>query len=281
VEETRIRNAVVSHLNPKPFFKIKVLKGPCQKINLEPSRGIIVIYVTPGTNPPYIHSSGVIYRRVGDSSEPTEETDRFILHQLWEKGKKNQEHLKSKVLESWNNTEEPEIGFLLNVFLIKDLYGNNRDIYKNEFSFEDFSQLMKKTKGSFFDIGFDNLSTTNDGYIARAVHGNNFSNNLPTFRYSTRITKISIPVSSIKIINDTLEWIDIPWNYNYIKPFSEMINTLKLKNATIIDLNNLFLVLWMFIRKYKSIMDAEGFKDDFHPPFMCVCGRRSKTVNHG
>jgi hypothetical protein len=264
IYETKIRNAVVSHLNPHPFYEMKVLKGPCQKIKLESSKGIILIYVPPGSNPPYIHSSGVIYRRVGDSSEPKEETDRFLLEQLWEKGKKNREYLKSKIMERFNQANEHDANFFLKLFLIRDLYGDKLDIPRSDISFEDFSQIMKKMKKSFIDIHFDNISSTIDGHIARALHENILSDQVLTFRYSSRITKITTSVSYFKISEDNHQLIDFPWDYDCSEHFIEVMKKAKLKNATIVDLNTLFWLLMIVMSKYKAIMDVERCKDDIY-----------------
>lgn len=260
IDETNIRNAVVSHLNPQPFYKIKVLSGPCQKINLELSKGIIVIYVPQGANPPYIHSSGVIYRRIGDSSEPKEETDRFILERLWEKGEKNQEYLKSKILDNQKNDEF----FFLKLFLIRDLYGDRRGMDIDNISFENFSKVMKKMEENFMDIPFDNISSTINGYIARAMHENSLIDNVLTFRYSPRITKITTSVNSIKIYKDNCSLINFFNNYDYNEPFMELINKKKLENFKIIDLNSLLWILIIIMSKYKYIMDIEGYEDDIY-----------------
>jgi predicted HTH transcriptional regulator len=81
----RIREGVSAHVSPFVYFEHRIIQGPVEEIALESGRSIIVVYVPEGVNPPFVHSSGKRYRRVGDSSEPKAETDRSVLDGMWKK----------------------------------------------------------------------------------------------------------------------------------------------------------------------------------------------------
>lgn len=79
----RLRQSVAEHLNPTPYFEIRTLQGPYPEIGLAEGSSLIAIEIPQSHTAPHVHKDGRIYRRVGDSSEPKAETDRFILDQLW------------------------------------------------------------------------------------------------------------------------------------------------------------------------------------------------------
>ncbi|TKA94991.1 ATP-binding protein [Cereibacter changlensis] len=71
-----IRQSVAGHLNPTPHFEAQVLFGPSGQVGLDQGRCVICIQVMQSPLAPHVHSSGIIYRRVSDSSEPKPENDR-------------------------------------------------------------------------------------------------------------------------------------------------------------------------------------------------------------
>lgn len=78
--EVAIRNGVAQHLSPPPYFEICRIRGDgdCAPVGTS----ILAVTVPPALDAPIIHSSGVIYRRVADSSEPNPETDRLVIDGL-------------------------------------------------------------------------------------------------------------------------------------------------------------------------------------------------------
>ncbi len=96
----KIREAVAAQVTPDFYFEHLVIEGSVPEIGLEQGRAIIAVGIPEGMNPPYVHSSGRIYRRVGDSSEPKGETDRALLDQMWRRSAKNQERLRNFIREA-------------------------------------------------------------------------------------------------------------------------------------------------------------------------------------
>ena len=84
-----IRNSAKDLLNPPVFYNVRKFEGPIESITLPDGRTIIVVQVPEGPNSPYIHNDGRIYRRVGDSSQPTPVTDRATPRFLDPKGRGN------------------------------------------------------------------------------------------------------------------------------------------------------------------------------------------------
>jgi hypothetical protein len=84
-EETilRFRHAAESHLQPCPFFECKIL-NISEEDTLDSEKKCLVLAKIPkGEKPPYLHSSGVIYTRKGDSSSPVALTDLGLMERLW------------------------------------------------------------------------------------------------------------------------------------------------------------------------------------------------------
>jgi len=79
----QLREATSAHVAPEVFFSIKVVDGPVPELGLPNGRSIMIIVVPESSHTPHIHSSGRIYRRVADQSDPKPETDRRVLDLLW------------------------------------------------------------------------------------------------------------------------------------------------------------------------------------------------------
>lgn len=79
----QIRQSVHAHLNPICHFDMIALTGPDDTLGLSEAEAIIVVHVPQSFDTPHIHSTGRIYRRVGEGSEPEAETNRDALRELW------------------------------------------------------------------------------------------------------------------------------------------------------------------------------------------------------
>jgi hypothetical protein len=80
--EIDIQNKLTSTTSPVPKSYIKFLTP-----KNDPDRGVLVIWVPEGSNPPYM-ANGKFYQRVGSSSSPIQQiTDRYQLERLFKKSK--------------------------------------------------------------------------------------------------------------------------------------------------------------------------------------------------
>jgi len=88
--EIQINQILNSNTSPSPFCFIRFIHEETDE-----SKGIIVIWVPEGENPPYI-AKGKIYQRSGSSSEPIKDIeDRYYLDTLYQKSQNNKEKIKS------------------------------------------------------------------------------------------------------------------------------------------------------------------------------------------
>lgn len=84
----KIQHAISAHVNPIPHFNYKLLEGPNEELGLASDRSVICLEVPMSNLTPHLHSSGRIFRRVGESSIPQPETDRHQLDLLFSRSEK-------------------------------------------------------------------------------------------------------------------------------------------------------------------------------------------------
>jgi hypothetical protein len=76
-----IRNIVRDHLNPSPNFSTRLIQRPDYDDYV-----LILVKVPESHDAPHVHSSGKIYTRTGEGSDPiSPETDRWTLDKLYER----------------------------------------------------------------------------------------------------------------------------------------------------------------------------------------------------
>jgi hypothetical protein len=167
----QLREASSAHVSPEVFFEQKVIHGPVSEIGLPSDRAVIIVGIPEGTNPPYVHSSGRIYRRVGDQSAPKEETDRGVLDLLWRRGERTRDLLRDFLtgLPQLSEAEKTGPARAYVYFLHSpDFSGDLLSL-----AFRDFAEVMSSGwSGGGFSAPFENVFTTTDGFLARQVRDN-------------------------------------------------------------------------------------------------------------
>ncbi len=155
-----IREAVAAHASPEVFFESKVIGGPCPSLSLPDDRAIVIVGVPEGANPPYVHSSGRIYRRVADESDPKAETDRLVLDHLWERGHQAAHKLRNFIgSEPTSYSREGALAHCYAYFL-PDPHFCGRDV---GLGFTDFRDIMTTPGlGGTFGVTLDNVFVTSD-----------------------------------------------------------------------------------------------------------------------
>ncbi|MCE5286077.1 MAG: ATP-binding protein [Pelosinus sp.] len=100
--ELRINEKLLYQCSPVPYVIVKFISTPDDS-----SKGVLVIKVLEGRNPPYI-CNGVIYRRVGSGSSPIKEVDdRFFVDKLYQKAGEHREKIEkfcNKTISVYNRT---------------------------------------------------------------------------------------------------------------------------------------------------------------------------------
>jgi hypothetical protein len=226
----RLRQAVASHLHPAPHFDVKSLLGPCAEIDLAPDRAIICVHVPYSRTTPHLHKTGVIYRRVGDGSEPRPETDRFALDQLWGRSKEVEDFYERWVAGepefSKGEADAPYVRFLITADLNRD-----RDAWLDA-GIKEVRQIMKGD-GSGIELPFDMVHTISEGFVARQSSADVPSRMGLTWwlRRDLR-SDILIPLARYDLSNLNAQQ---TLGYLHAKPFARLLRDRKLEDRGILD----------------------------------------------
>lgn len=240
-----IREAVSKYVNPNVYFDTKVINGPVKKLKLSRDNSIIIIGIPEGTNPPYIHKSGRIYRRVADQSEPIVETDRFILDQLWKKGKDTEKRLINFINDFPVLSEGEKHSFLYFYFLTNPSFSQ---VY-HPLKFETFKTFMTTSKTDTISASLETTYTTSGGFIGRQVTGNDPFYETLSFRWwHNGNARVIIPIN-------------VPVDYNTLnkyEKFSDFYNTCKSLGANspkIADFNLILLAIVSMVEKFFDLYE--------------------------
>lgn len=263
--EERLREAASAHVYPAPCFEHRVFKGPCQDLGLKAGRAIIGVEIPPGHNPPYIHSSGKIYRRIADQSDPKPETDRSRLDLLWERNRRHRDRLASLLTNLPRRSKEESENSYIHLFLMADPLGDRG--YRSRISFEEFSALMADGSLESGGLPFDNAFTSTEYFVARQVANNIPNRLLFTWRYSVECSSIiTIPLSASQIdcsfASHTRQFLE---GYKNADKFINECATQNIRSGWLVDLCMLYQVLAGIARKHRLLTS----KDGLHGPFYC------------
>lgn len=253
----QIRNAVKDVINPSPYYEYKILTGPSTQIGLPDNKSVVLVLIPSGPNAPYIHSDGRIYRRVADSSDPKQETDRFILDQLWQRGQNSQAKLASFLQTKLTLSKgEDEVSYF-ELFLLPDPLGASGQ--RSNLTFDQFVELMTDTATPGVSILCDNIYTMADGFIGRQISTNDPYNLVSTWRhYRNGFSVVSSPFSSTLI--DGIS--DGGWLYGYKHEiaFLKLIRDRRHSSSYLLDINQLLLVVMGTINQQRLLMEYGGIK---------------------
>lgn len=190
-----IREATSSHINPEVLYEEKVIDGPLEEIGLDEGKSILILGIPMSQNTPHIHSSGRIYRRLADQSKPKQETDRYILDELWRRGNDK----KSKISEFLTYTpplpsSQSEAPWAHIYF--KPSQGQLGPAMR--LTFAKFSNIVRNTDKSVLGVHapMQGVNSTADGFVARQIEGNNPSLATLTFRWwHDGVARLDIPLN--------------------------------------------------------------------------------------
>ena len=166
----QIRQAASSSLNPAPYFRTKVVTGPCQTINLASGKSIIVVQIPSSHSAPHIHKDGRIYRRVADGSEPKPETDRFVLDQLWRRGDDIRKATRKWIRRDPEFSNEEADNPYLRLLLCVDPW-QQQDPWL-EAPLSDISSVFHGNGDGFATMPFETVYLSSRGIVARQLGEN-------------------------------------------------------------------------------------------------------------
>jgi hypothetical protein len=258
----KIRGSVTGNINPIPYYELRIFEGPCSEIGLGNEQCIIMVLIPPGVDPPYIHSSGRVFLRQSDSSDPKPETDRAVLDRLWERKQHSRarfsEFLEKIPLLSEVENEKP----ILHVYLFSDPRQDRGHFLDS--TFQRYTELMQGAKLEDGGIPFDNFFTMPGGFVARQVATNDpYFLQLTWRHFEDNSVILSLPLNAGKPSSDFK--FDLLNRYRLAKDFIQKISCGKVSSySRVVDLNIVVLALTGAIQRYRRLSNEGGIQGPFY-----------------
>ena len=267
----RIRQAICAHSKPEPHFHMKILSGPCEAIALEKDRSIICIHVPWSAKAPHIHKSGVVYRRVSDSSEPTVENDRHALGELFKRSEKLLEMYKSWYEEDPKFSEDEKNHPYLRLLVTFDPWRERLPWL--ELTTAQIRRLFNPDDGAVM-LPFDTVYSMKEGVIARQTIGNGLNSLTLTWVLKRDLTsEILIPIHRVRADSHQAR-IDLA-GYDQEQRFIEILKHRKYHALTILDLNQLHPILHGIFQTLDRLAQAANWKHGLFATFKVLNADRS------
>ena len=258
----RLRNAAKDSLQPTvPYFH-RALRGPLGSICLEAGRSIIVVRIPEGASTPYVHNNGRIYVRTGDSSSPVPATDRATFDLLHRKAEEKASLIKDLIDRSPPVSKGEEDTSYLHIVLCSDPFRVLGHWYSGSFS--DFSAAM-----SAKPLPFDNIFTSQDGFVARQARSNERYNRLFTWEFSRRCNSfVTLPLTSLRVppagteesAFNLEEWS----SYAHGKEFGLILAERNLEASRVLSLNMLITLLAGVMARHRTLAGHAGVRGPFY-----------------
>ena len=258
----RLRQSVAEHLNPTPYFEITTLKGPCPEIDLAEGRSLIAIEIPQSHTAPHVHKDGRIYRRVGDSSEPKAETDRYILDQLWRRA----DDIRNMICKwidrnpelSESESKHPYVRLML---CVDPWHQHERWI---DAPLSEIRSILTTPETDIPSLVFDTVYATTSGFIARQLKDNDPNNFGLTWMFRRNLScDIVLPLKLYtpnRIKNLIVEW-DA---YKYVDMFINILLAQGHTQPKIADLNYLLYALIAIVSKYRRLLKLDVKSEQYY-----------------
>ncbi len=253
--EQAVHDAVRSHVNPHPFFKTHVVHGPCAELGLPDGKGILIVAVLIGLDPPYLHVSGAIYQRLGNSSGPVPVADRSTLERLWERKREARQRHVERVTSRPALSKDFNGSTFVHVIVLPDKLGESGA--STNISFSDFATIARQTKMG--GLVLDNVFTTSDGYVARMVEHNEASHMLLTWFYAYEgWSRITIPINQNSLDQHGVFAHTFLKGYKYRERFRDLARKNNYERCYLLDLNYLVFALGGMLQKHRAAHARDG-----------------------
>ncbi len=257
-----IRNAVQGNVQPFPLLET-------YPITLENGKKVLMTVVESGENPPYIHSSGKIYRRQESASDLiVAENNRFAIDELYKKaknygceiGKFRNSELNFCVgeddipyLEIYVNTT-PFNHFIINDFFKEETIKEFLEQFNGEIKIEE-----KKEDGSILasfnaNMKFDSAQTYSESIAIRTLENQDLAYNGLTVEIDiSGNLKLLIPLNR-KIVFSEKHW----GKYlNILKKSQEE----SISNITFLDTRHIIGSILGLINNYIEFLEKKGYNE--------------------
>ena len=168
----RIREAVSAHVSPPLLYEEHLLNGPCEAIGLAAGRAILIVGIPQGVDPPYIHSSGRIFRRLADQSKPEAEKDRHALDILFERGRLYRDRVTERLLRTPELRAEQSDTTFVFIHLVPDLRLPAPNSQLSIYQFREICRNKGGAQGSTLSVPLDHIHAADFGFFGRQVESN-------------------------------------------------------------------------------------------------------------
>lgn len=163
----RLSSSIDGNLRPVPHFEHQVVSAPCEAIGLNEGRSIVVVHVPMSVHTPHLQADGRVYQRVGDTSQPIKE--RRHLDELWQRADSVRQATRLWIESDPEFSKEEGEAPYLRLLFVPDPW--NKRYRLPPMSPGRFQEALNQPGGGM-NITFDSVFSTNDGYIARQIFGN-------------------------------------------------------------------------------------------------------------
>ena len=188
---TKAREAIASHVSPPAYYEVRAIELESMQES-EAERWVVLISIPKGKIGPYLHSSGCIYVRIGDSASPFALSDLSQHERLWADALHRKEKIKERV-------EELSLQFQagapsIHIVILTDeqpLAGAGKLL------FEDFSRIARDSHREFGGELFDHVQTLDTSFLARRTEKNIRNDAVMwDYDYRRRLHFIKIPIAT-------------------------------------------------------------------------------------
>lgn len=251
---TDIREASAAHVNPEILYEERVIEGPIESLGLPEDHSILIIGVPMSYSTPHIHSSGRIYRRLADQSKPKEETDRYILDELWKRGNLHKEKTSSFLRKVPPLPECQADSPWLHIFF-KASQSQLGPLHR--LSFDDFSNIVRNKDNAILGVQcpMQSVQTTADGFLARQIEGNDPSLATLTLRWWHDSTvRFDIPLNK----HNATGFLETHERNSHAKEFHEIVCDTGYSNISIVDYSIVIQVIASLTNHYLQMLNVIG-----------------------
>lgn len=255
-QQERISSAATSHLSHAPLFEVRAIRGPMPDIHLPADRVVIAVHIQRGLDAPYVHSSGRIYRRVADQSDPRPETDRAALDLLWARRDRAQEAFRD-FIEREPALSDAEINAAhMDVFLFCEPVGESG--VESALTFASFAAIAASaTPEAAVHFDFDNCQSSSRGYYARqSAQGGPLALSASFYHHNDGTTVGSMPIRT-QPINSVRSDIELG-KYDNGAQFRRLALNAGAGDQHWIDLNIMLTVYSAFVSKHYRLLREAG-----------------------
>lgn len=254
-----IRQSVMEHLNPQPFFEIRSITSP----EAEVGEKIICLHVPSSPKAPIIHSDGRIYRRINDASEPVAENNRNVVEHLLKRVDQFESFYKNWFDRDPELSEAEDGVTYLRLIALCD-YWEEEKLWLEE-SAKDFVKLLTThSDGATFSMEYNNFFTQKNGFVCRCVNTDN----------AKQITGTLLFWRDLR----SEFWLPLPsFNVNYYSTYNnrcdeldELVNYLFSHghgNSTVLDLSQAFGAIDGFFALNRKFQQHLGYAGDTQVKF--------------